>query len=346
MKACVLGAGSWGTALANVLATNGHDVVIWGRDEAVVNAINKDHLNPRYLPGGALSPLLHATTDFAGAIRDAELVLFSVPSQALPVLVSDASALISQTAVIVHAVKGFTRPNNVRISEHINLVMPNVEKRLAVLSGPSHAEEVVRGMPTTVVIASASQSTAETVQDAFMNAQFRVYTQADVVGVELGGTLKNIIALGVGLTDGLGLGDNTKAALMTRGLAEITRLGVSLGASPLTFSGLAGIGDLIVTCTSNHSRNFRTGRLLATGLALNEALEQIGMAVEGVSTTFAAAELAQTHQVDMPITTALKCVLKGDVTPGAAVRELMQRERSHEMEDVGQRPLTHHWRFS
>lgn len=345
MKATVLGAGSWGTALANVLAINGHDVIVWGRDKQVIQAMVQTHVNTHYLPGISLCETLRVSSDLKTAVADADLVLLSVPSRALPDLLSQAAEYIPQRAIVVHAVKGLIRPSNIRISQQIVKTMPGIEARLAVLSGPSHAEEVVRGVPTTVVVASESRATAEVVQDAFMNGRFRVYTQADIVGVELGGTLKNIIALGVGLTDGLGLGDNTKAALMTRGLAEMTRLGIVLGASPMTFSGLAGVGDLIVTCTSSHSRNFRAGRLLAAGLGLEDVLREIGMAVEGVGTTFAAAELAAQHGVEMPITHTLRRVLEGLVSPDQAVRELMQRDKSHEMEDVGRKQMSQQWQL-
>lgn len=344
MKACVLGAGSWGTALAHVLAQNGHGVTLWGRDESVIQSINEQHRNNRYLPNGPLTTSLVASRDLKTSIADADLVVISVPSGSLHSLFEDFASMIPAHAVIVHAVKGFVRPDNVRVSEFIRQVCPEASQRIVVLSGPSHAEEVVLGMPTTVVVASASQSAAEYAQDAFMNERFRVYTQADVLGVELGGTLKNIIALGVGLVDGLGLGDNTKAALMTRGLAEMTRLGLTLGASPFTFSGLSGIGDLIVTCTSAHSRNYRAGKLLATGLSLDQTLVRIGMAVEGVGTTLAAYELAQTHHVEMPITFAIRSVLSGQLAPAEAVRHLMERDKNHEMEDVGQQPLTMNWK--
>jgi glycerol-3-phosphate dehydrogenase (NAD(P)+) len=309
----------------------------------VVEQVNTNHVNHRYLPDAELSPGLRATSDLESSLDGAELVLIAVPSRALPDLLESAKSLIPVSAVLIHAVKGFVRPSNQRVSEFIVSVLGRVETRLAVLSGPSHAEEVVRGVPTTVVVASQSQSTAELAQDALMNDSLRVYTQSDLVGVELGGTLKNIIGLGVGLIDGLGLGDNTRAALMTRGLAEMTRLGVALGASPLTFSGLAGVGDLIVTCTSSHSRNYRAGHLLATGLSLDEVLERVGMAVEGVGTTFAASDLAEIHDIELPITRALKSVLGGDVSAKEAVQSLMRRDKNHEMEDLGQQPFSMHW---
>lgn len=344
MKACVLGAGSWGTALASVLAMNGWEVAIWARRPEVADDINFRHRNERYLPGAALPPGLTAVTQPEEAISGAELAVLAIPSAAvadsLPWLRS-----LDDSVLVVHAVKGFVRPENLRVSAWLEREIPGIERRLAVISGPSHAEEVVRQMPTTVVAASASKRVAERVQDAFMTDRFRVYTQADVIGVELGGALKNIIALGAGLAEGLGLGDNTKAALMTRGLAEITRLGVALGASPLTFSGLAGIGDLIVTCTSEHSRNHRAGRLLAKGIPLAEVLASIGMVVEGVNATFAAEQLANDCGVEMPITHAIARVLMGEISPSEGIELLMTRGKNHEMEVIGAQPLTAEFRL-
>jgi len=344
MKACILGAGSWGTALGSVLAWNGWDVSIWARRSEVAEDINLRRRNDRYLPGAVLPDGLKAVVGAREALAGANLVVLAVPSAAvaevLPLL-----RKLDDHVLVVHAVKGFVRPDNLRVSAWLEREIPGIERRLAVISGPSHAEEVVRQMPTTVVVASASKRVAESAQDAFMTDRFRVYTQADVIGVELGGALKNIIALGAGLAEGLGLGDNTRAALMTRGLAEITRLGVALGASPLTFSGLAGIGDLIVTCTSEHSRNHRAGRLLAKGLPLSEVLDAIGMAVEGVNATFSAEQLARDCGVEMPITHAIARVLTGDISPSEGIELLMTRDKNHEMEVVGVQPLTAEFRL-
>ncbi|GLV12628.1 glycerol-3-phosphate dehydrogenase [NAD(P)+] [Alicyclobacillus hesperidum] len=341
-KATVLGAGSWGSALAVVLANNGYETVVWARSEQLAEDINLRHVNERYLPGATLPEGIRAVTRVEEALAGARLVVLALPSSALADSV-ECLRFVADGAVVAHAVKGFIRPQNLRITSYIQDRVPAVRDRLAVISGPSHAEEVVRLLPTTVVVASESRMVAEFVQDALMNDRFRVYTQADVVGVELGGALKNIIALGVGLVDGLALGDNTKAALMTRGLAEMTRLGVALGASPLTFSGLAGVGDLIVTCTSEHSRNHRAGCLLAQGLSLDATLKRIGMAVEGVGTTFAASELARSHGIEMPITRAIEKVLLGELSPADGVGLLMRRGKNHEMEDVGAQPLTALW---
>jgi glycerol-3-phosphate dehydrogenase (NAD(P)+) len=343
MKAAVLGAGSWGTALAAVLTNNGHETVVWAKRAVVCDEINTSHTNRKYLPEAKLPVQLRATTDLADALADRDLVIFAVPSGAMPEVVTASKSLIGESSLVAHAVKGFDLDTRQRMSQLIAREIPDVERRLAVITGPSHAEEVIAEMPTTIVVAAYERTTAETVQDALMNSYFRVYTNPDVVGAELGGCLKNIIALSVGMADGLGFGDNAKAALMTRGLAEITRLGMKLGASPLTFAGLSGIGDLIVTCTSRHSRNFRAGRLIGQGRSLEQALEEIGMVVEGIRATQAALTLAQEHGVEMPITKALHEVLFLGKQPHDAVEELMGRERGHEMEEVARQIIPPSW---
>jgi glycerol-3-phosphate dehydrogenase (NAD(P)+) len=343
MKAAVLGAGSWGTALATVLTNNGHDTLLWAKRDSLCHEINSAHTNRKYLPEAQLPAELRATTSLADALADRDLVIYAVPSGAMAEVVAASKHLIHRAALVAHAVKGFDLDSRERMSQLITRELPDVEPRLAVISGPSHAEEVIAEMPTTIVVAAYERKTAETVQDALMNSYFRVYTNPDVVGAELGGCLKNIIALGVGMADGLGFGDNAKAALMTRGLAEITRLGMKLGASPLTFAGLSGIGDLIVTCTSRHSRNFRAGRLIGQGLTLQEALEKIGMVVEGVRATQAALTISQERGVEMPITKALYEVLFLGKRPQDAVEELMGRERGHEMEEVAREIIPPSW---
>ncbi len=319
MKAAVLGAGSWGTALAATLADNHHETVLWSRNEATVTDVNQAHRNQRYLGDAALPLSLSATTSLADAITGADLIVVAVPSVSVRELVRNLRGMVPEHVIVAHAVKGFDPDTLKRMSDvlHEELALP--KPRICVISGPSHAEEVVAKQPTTIVSASVSKPTAEFVQDAFMNASFRVYTNPDVIGTELGGSLKNIIALAVGIIDGLGIGDNARAALMTRGLAEITRLGVKMGASPLTFAGLSGIGDLIVTCTSRHSRNFRTGQLLGRGVPLRDALVQIGMAVEGVHTTRAAVRLATQYDTSMPIAQSLYRVLFDGLPPNVAV---------------------------
>jgi glycerol-3-phosphate dehydrogenase (NAD(P)+) len=343
MRAAVLGAGSWGTALAAVLCRNGHQTVLWGRRPETVEEIRKQRTNSRYLPDAVLPAQLTATTDLAAAVRNAELVVFVVPSSALSSLVQEVRSHLPRGCILAHAIKGFDPPTRRRMSEVIIDGIEEAANRVCAICGPSHAEEVIRELPTTLVIASRYRAVAETVQDALMNSVLRVYTNPDIVGAEVGGSLKNIIALGVGIADGLGFGDNAKAALMTRGLAEITRLGVKMGASPLTFSGLSGVGDLVVTCTSRHSRNFRAGQLLGQGVPAAEAIRRIGMAVEGIPATRAAMELRAEYDVEMPITEALYQVLFAGLSPREAVSELMGRAKSHEIEEVAREALTPEW---
>lgn len=343
MKATVLGSGSWGTALASVLATNGHTTYIWGRQPQIASDINQNHRNARYLKDATLPTSLLATVDLQEALDGAGLVVYAVASQGMSEVVHQTGPYMADNTLIAHAVKGFDLPTRMRMSQVLEQAFPENKRKIAVITGPSHAEEVVAGLPTTLVVASPYRVTAEHVQDALMNPVLRVYTNPDVVGAELGGSLKNIIALGVGIADGLGFGDNAKAALMTRGLAEIARLGTKMGASPLTFAGLSGVGDLIVTCTSLHSRNFRTGRLLGQGLKLNQALAQIGMAVEGIPTTRAAMQLAREYGAEMPITEALAGVLFEGKNPADAVEDLMGRARSHEIEEVAREKMSPKW---
>ncbi|MFD0711141.1 NAD(P)H-dependent glycerol-3-phosphate dehydrogenase [Paenibacillus sp. GCM10027626] len=333
-KAAVLVAGSWGTALATVLAENQYIVHIWSRNEAQVEEINRTHVNGRFLPGAELPHSIAATTNIESALKDAEIVLFAAPSSAMRQVARTAAPFIAANALCVHATKGFETGSLKRMSIVLAEELPVDPESIVVLSGPSHAEEVVRRQPTTVVVAAASLAAAEKAQDAFITPYFRVYTNLDVIGVEVAGAIKNIIALGAGLSDGLGFGDNAKAALLTRGLAEIKRLGIAMGANPLTFAGLAGVGDLVVTCTSRHSRNFRAGYMLAEGVPLDQMLERMGMVVEGVRTTSAARELAESFGVVMPITEQLFQVLFNNKPPRVAVEDLMGRGRTHEMEDI------------
>ncbi|WP_144699357.1 NAD(P)H-dependent glycerol-3-phosphate dehydrogenase [Fictibacillus phosphorivorans] len=331
----VLGAGSWGTALAIVLADNGHNVSLWGRREDQVNEINNDHKNEKYLPGVELPENIQATTQLKECVKEADTIVLVTPTKAMREVLGQLKKELSSPVTIVHASKGIEPGTYKRISEIIEEELPlSVLDSVVVLSGPSHAEEVSLRQPTTVTVSSVNMKSAEKVQDLFINQNFRVYTNPDVVGVELGGALKNIIALGAGLSDGLGYGDNAKAALITRGLAEIARLGTHMGANPLTFSGLTGIGDLIVTCTSVHSRNWRAGNMLGKGMKLEDVLENMGMVVEGVRTTQAAYELSKREEVEMPITQVLYDVLFNNKGAKQAVDDLMQRSRTHEVEDV------------
>ncbi|MCS1350969.1 NAD(P)H-dependent glycerol-3-phosphate dehydrogenase [Mechercharimyces sp. CAU 1602] len=333
-KVAVVGAGSWGTALAAVLADNGNEVLLWARHAEVVTTINEKRCNQKYLPTHSLPDGLQATSSMMDAVDGAELILVAVPSHALRAVVREVRPYLGEEALVVHATKGFELDSLKRMSEVIVEEVPSIGNRVAVLSGPSHAEEVIAKQPTTVVIASHSEQTACVAQSLFINSYFRVYTNPDVIGVEIGGALKNIIALGAGLSDGLGFGDNAKAALMTRGLAEMTRLGTKMGADAITFLGLAGVGDLMVTCTSHHSRNWRAGHLLGQGKALEDVLQEMGMVVEGVKTTRATQRLATSFEVEMPITTALYKVLFEGMEPRLAVEALMNRGKTSEAAEL------------
>jgi glycerol-3-phosphate dehydrogenase (NAD(P)+) len=338
-KVAVIVAGSWGTALARVLADNGHRVMLWTRKAAQADEINRLRRNEKFLPGAELPEGITATTDMAEAVANAAAVLFVAPSSAMRDVARQASPHIPEDALVVHATKGFESESLKRMSVVLSEELGRPENTIVVLSGPSHAEEVIQRHPTTIVVAAKDISCAETAQDLFMNqSYFRVYTNPDFIGVETAGAIKNIIALGAGLSDGLGFGDNAKAALITRGLAEISRLGEAMGANPLTFAGLAGVGDLIVTCTSQHSRNWRAGSMLAQGLPLSEVLERMGMVVEGVRTTKAAYALARQHEVEMPITDQLHAVLFEGLSPESAVGALMGRVRTHEIEEIAVNP--------
>lgn len=338
-RTAVLVAGSWGTALARVLADNGHEVRLWTRNPDQAEEINVSRRNAKYLPDIELPESIQATTDMKEALSDADMVLFVAPSAAMRDVARLAALYIREHTLVVHATKGFEIGTLKRMSVVLAEELRRDEAAIVCLSGPSHAEEVINRHPTTVVVASRLSGNAEAAQDYFMNdSYFRVYTNPDMVGVETSGALKNIIALGAGLSDGLGFGDNAKAALITRGLAEIARLGSAMGANPMTFAGLAGVGDLIVTCTSQHSRNWRAGSMLAKGLPLDEVLKRMGMVVEGVRTTQSAHELAARYAVEMPITAQLFAVLFEGKSPAQAVGDLMGRVKTHEMEEVASTP--------
>jgi glycerol-3-phosphate dehydrogenase (NAD(P)+) len=334
-KVSVLVAGSWGTAIASVLAENKLDVTLWSRNEEQVAEINKDHRNHRFLGDMELSPLIHATTSMEQALHLADAVFVVAPSSAMREVASQMRPFLSKDTLLIHATKGFEADSLKRMSTVLADELPDYDPAsIVVLSGPSHAEEVIKQCPTTVVVASENIAAAEAAQDLLINSYFRVYTNPDVIGVEVCGALKNIIALGAGLTDGLEFGDNAKAALLTRGLAEISRLGSAMGGNPLTFSGLAGIGDLVVTCTSKHSRNWRAGYLLAQGKSLSSVLKEMGMVVEGVKTTQAAYKLSRLYEASMPITDELYEVLFNGKEPKAAVEDLMGRGRKDEISEM------------
>ncbi|CAM3883019.1 NAD(P)H-dependent glycerol-3-phosphate dehydrogenase [Mesobacillus zeae] len=331
----VIGAGSWGTALSLVLADNGHEVRLWGHNPVQIDEINAFHTNKTYLPEIQLPKGICGYSDLKESLAGVETIILAVPTKAIREVLAKIIKVRSEPLTVVHVSKGIEPDTLLRISEMIKQEVPeNLLSSVVVLSGPSHAEEVSLRHPTTVTVSSEDMEAAERVQDLFINHSFRVYTNPDVIGVEIGGALKNIIALAAGISDGLGYGDNAKAALITRGLAEIARLGVKMGANPLTFSGLTGIGDLIVTCTSVHSRNWRAGNMLGKGQNLEEVLKSMGMVVEGVRTTKAAYQLAEKFGVKMPITAALYQILFNGVDAKDAVDGLMTRRRTHEMEDL------------
>ncbi len=335
-KIGVIGAGSWGTALAQTLASKGYDVRI--------SDLNKDHLedmrktreNRKYLPGVKLHDNIRMVDTNEEAAKDADVILFAVPAQHFRSGLEGMIPYLKPEMMLVNVAKGIEQKSLKRMSEiafeRLEGIIP--ESRYVVLSGPSHAEEVIKAMPTTVAVACKDAEVAKEAQDLFMTDFFRVYTNDDIVGVELGGSLKNIIALGAGISDGMGFGDNAKAAMMTRGIAEMARLGVKLGADVHTFSGLTGIGDLIVTCTSVHSRNRRCGMMIGEGVKPSVAIEKVGMVVEGMYTTEAAYELAKRVGVEMPITEMIYKVINEEIDAREAVPALMKRNKKAEKEDL------------
>ena len=328
----ILGGGSWGTALGKLMANKGYDVTIWLRDKYQVEEINNTRINNKYLPDVVLPPNLKVSNDLEYSISNKKALVLSMSTHGIRDVLSKAYSYIKPNQIIINVSKGIESETLLRISQIVEEFLP--ENTYVVLSGPSHAEEVSKNMPTTVVSASRDKLAAEYVQDLFFTSTFRVYTNPDVIGVELGGALKNIIALGAGISDGLNYGDNTKAALMTRGIIEIARLGEKMGANINTFSGLAGIGDLIVTCTSMHSRNRRAGILIGQGIKVDEAIRQIGMVVEGIRTTKSAYNLAQKYNIEMPITSEIYGVLYEGKDVKNSVLNLMIRDKKNELEDI------------
>ncbi len=329
-KIAVLGAGSWGSVLAKVLVENGHEVALWSNSQAQVDELNQQHTNAKYLPDLIYPEALKATTDLKAAVKDAGTVLFVVPTKVIRLVAQQLIEVLEELGtkpLIVHASKGLELGSHKRISEVIAEEIPTKYRSgMVVLSGPSHAEEVARQDITLITAASEDLANAKKVQALFMNDYLRIYTNSDVVGVETGAAFKNVIAIGAGALHGLGYGDDAKAALMTRGLAEISRLGVSFGADPLTFIGLSGVGDLIVTCTSVHSRNWRTGDQLGQGKSLEDVIANMGMVIEGINTCKAAYELAQQKGIEMPITQAIYNVLYKQADIKSEIANLMQRE--------------------
>ncbi|MGF7057309.1 NAD(P)H-dependent glycerol-3-phosphate dehydrogenase [Brassicibacter mesophilus] len=331
-KIGVIGGGSWGTALAILLAKKGYNIDLWLRDKKQCDDISYTRENVKYLPGVVIPNNISITNDISKAVYKKNVIVSAVPSHAVRDTMKSIKNEISKNQIIVNVAKGIETNTLHRLSEVVSQEIPDVQ--YAVLSGPSHAEEVAKDIPTTVVVAANKRKIAEYIQDVFMAPKFRVYTNPDVIGVELGGSLKNIIALGAGISDGLEYGDNTKAALMNRGFVEIARMGEKMGANKMTFAGLSGIGDLIVTCTSMHSRNRRAGILIGQGQSLDQAIKSIGMVVEGIKTTKAAYQLSKKLGVRMPITEEIYDVLYQGSNVKNSVTNLMLRDKTHEMEDI------------
>lgn len=329
MKICIIGSGSWGTALGKLLFENNNEVIIWSRNEEEVNSINLEHKLERYLPGVDIPNGLKATNDLEEAIKDSKIVVLAVPSVAVRECSRNISRYLTDQ-IVVNVAKGFEKGTKKRLSEVMKEELPTGQ-RIAVLSGPSHAEEVARRLPTVVAVCSDDEETRNIVCSAFMNEYFRVYSNSDLVGVEVGGAVKNVIALCAGISDGLGFGDNAKAGLITRGLAEIMRLGMAMGGKIESFYGLTGIGDLVVTCASKHSRNHRAGEYIGQGLSMQEAVEKVNMVVEGINAAKAVRDLGKEYGVEMPITEQACNVLFEGKDPKTAVLELMGRDRKKEI---------------
>ena len=322
-KIGVVGAGSWGTALAILLHNNGHEVTTWSRKEEDVKLFTEKRENPSKLPGVKIPEQIAFTSSLEHAVQGMDVIVSAVPSVAVRSTAAKMTSVIEKGQIIVNVAKGVEESTLMTMSEVIQQEIP--QANVCVLSGPSHAEEVSRGLPTTCVVSSKCRKTAEYLQNIFMSPAFRVYTTPDILGVELGAALKNVIALAAGAADGLGYGDNTKAALITRGIAEISRLGVKMGGAAETFGGLAGIGDLIVTCASVHSRNRKAGYLMGQGKTMKEAMDEVKMVVEGVYSAKAAAKLGKKYNVSLPIIEEVNKVLFEDKSTKEAVNELMLR---------------------
>ncbi len=330
IRIAVIGAGSWGTTLANVLAENGHETLLYVYEEDQYELMQKERRNEKYLPGVPLVDSLKLTHDLQEAFRFAPYLVMAVPSHAMRSVLQQWEGEDFAGKDFINVAKGIENDTLLRMSQVIHQVTGVPEERIATLSGPSHAEEVSRHIATAVVSASSSLETARLVRDLFRAPYFRVYSSTDIIGVELGGALKNVIAIAAGIADGAGFGDNTKAALMTRALVEMTRLGVAMGAQLHTFSGLSGMGDLIVTCMSRHSRNRYVGEQIGRGKTLQEVLDGMVMVAEGVKTTRSVHQLLQKYPVEMPISQQVYQVLFHEKNPHDAVRDLMQRDPKEE----------------
>ena len=327
-KAGVIGSGSWGTALARVLSKNGHEVTLWSRREEESRMLREERENKSKLPGVKLPDDILCTTDLEQAVREKDILVLATASPSIRSMAKKMAPYVAAGQLIVDVSKGIEESTLMILTDVIAQEIPQC--RAAVLSGPSHAEEVGRDIPTTVVAGAKDRETAEYIQNLFMNKVFRVYTSPDMLGIELGGALKNVIALAAGAADGLGCGDNTKAALITRGIAEMSRLGVAMGGHIETFNGLTGIGDLIVTCASMHSRNRRAGILIGQGKTMQEAMDEVKMVVEGVNSAKAAKTLAEKYGIDMPIVQEVNKVLFEDKPAREALADLMLRDKKIE----------------
>ncbi len=329
-RAAVLGSGSWGTAFGKVLADAGTDVVLWARRPELAQAVRERHENPDYLPGIALPERMTATCDADEAVHGADFVVLAVPSQSLRENLSAVAPSLGRDAVLVSLMKGVELGTSKRMSEVVCEVADLPATQVAVVTGPNLAKEIASGQPAATVVACTDEQAAERLQAACLTGYFRPYTNVDVVGCELGGAVKNVIALATGMAEGMGFGDNTKASLITRGLAETARLGAALGADPLTFSGLAGLGDLVATCTSPLSRNRTFGERLGRGETLEQILARKSQTAEGVKSCRSILDLARKHDVDMPITEHVVAVVHEGMTPTDMVRGLMRREAKSE----------------
>ena len=329
LNIAVLGAGSWGTALAALMARHGHSVVLWGRDEQAARVIDRDHENVRYLPGIALPDSLRATTDLSAALEGVDLVLVVVPSHAFTETLHLLAPLRPAAAGVAWATKGF-EPGSGRFLHEVAEDILGPEVPLAVVTGPSFAKEVAIGLPTALTVHGSDPDFAQRVADVLHGPAFRAYTGDDMVGAELGGAMKNVLAVATGVADGMQLGLNARAGLITRGLNEMLRLSAAIGAKPETLMGLAGLGDLVLTCTGDLSRNRRLGLALGRGQSLEDAVREIGQVVESVQTADEVMRQADRHGIDLPISSAVRAVLHGDLSPAAGLQQLLAREQKPE----------------
>lgn len=330
-KIGIIGAGSWGIALAMLLHNNGHEITVWSAIEAEINILNTEHEHKDKLPGVKLPMDMIFTVDLEEAVKRKNILVLAVPSSFTRATAHNMKEYVADGQIIVNVAKGIEENTLMTLSQIIEEEIPQAD--VAVLSGPSHAEEVGRGIPTTIVVGATTRKTAEYIQNIFMSDVFRVYTSPDVLGIELGAALKNVVALAAGIADGLGYGDNTKAALITRGITEISRLGMVMGGKFETFCGLSGIGDLIVTCASMHSRNRRAGILIGQGKTMQEAMDEVKMVVEGVFSAKAAMGLAKKYNVELPIIEQVNEILFNGKSASVAVTDLMIRDKKIEISD-------------